>query len=73
MSEAVNRVIKFCFEQENYDYLMCSHFVINSQSKRVIEKSGFRFVKENIQITRDGQEHISLYYVLKELDNFRLN
>ena len=58
MSEAVNRVIKFCFEQENYDYLMCSHFVINS------EKSGFRFVKENIQITRDGQEHISLYYVL---------
>ena len=64
MSEAVNRVIKFCFEQENYDYLMCSHFVINSQSKRVIEKSGFRFVKENIQITRDGQEHISLYYVL---------
>lgn len=56
---------------------MCSHFVINSQSKRVIEKSGFRFVKENIQITRDGQEHISLYYVIesfkKELDNFRLN
>ena len=34
MPEAVNRVIKFCFEQENYDYLMCSHFVINSQSKR---------------------------------------
>ena len=56
MPEAVNRVIKFCFEQENYDYLMCSHFVINSQSKRVIEKSGFRFVKENTQITRDGHE-----------------
>ena len=64
MSEAVNRVIKFCFEQENYDYLMCSHFVINSQSKRVIEKSGFRFVKENTQIARDGHEYISLYYVL---------
>ena len=27
MSEAVNRVIKFCFEQENYDYLMCSHLL----------------------------------------------
>ena len=64
MPEAVNRVIKFCFEQENYDYLMCSHFVINSQSKRVIEKSGFRFVKENTQIARDGHEYISLYYVL---------
>jgi len=41
-----------------------AHFVINSQSKRVIEKSGFRFVKENTQIARDGHEYISLYYVL---------
>ena len=64
MPEAVNRVIKFCFEKENYDYLMCSHSVINSQSKRVIEKSGFRFVKENTRITRNGDEHIPLYYVL---------
>lgn len=64
MPEAVNRVIKFCFEKENYDYLMCSHSIINSQSKRVIEKSGFRFVKENIQITRNGNKQISLYYVL---------
>ena len=64
MPEAVNSVIKFCFEKENYDYLMCSHSVINSQSKRVIEKSGFRFVKENTRIARNGDEHISLYYVL---------
>ena len=64
MPEAVNRVIKFCFEKENYDYLMCSHSVINSQSKRVIEKSGFRFIMENTRITRNGDEHISLYYVL---------
>lgn len=64
MPEAVNSVIKFCFEKENYDYLMCSHSVINSQSKRVIEKSGFRFIKENTRITRNGDEHISLYYVL---------
>ena len=64
MPEAVNSLIKFCFEKENYDYLMCSHSVINSQSKRVIEKSGFRFVKENTRIARNGDEHISLYYVL---------
>lgn len=64
MPEAVNSVIKFCFEQENYDYLMCSHFVVNYQSKRVIEKCGFRFVKENALITRNADEHISLYYVL---------
>lgn len=64
MAEAVNRVIKFCFEKENYDYLMCSHSVVNNQSKRVIEKCGFRFVKENNRVARNGEEHISLYYVL---------
>lgn len=64
MPEAVNSVIKFCFEKENYDYLMCSHSVVNNQSKRVIEKSGFRFVKENTRITSNGNGHISLYYVL---------
>ena len=64
MPEAVNRVIKFCFENEKYDYLMCSHSVVNNQSKRVIEKSGFRFVKENMRVTRNGDENIFLYYVL---------
>lgn len=64
MLEAVNSVINFCFEKEGYDYLMCSHSVMNNQSKRVIEKSGFRFIKENPRITMNGDEHISLYYVL---------
>ena len=36
MPEAVNRVIKFCFGEKQYDYLMCSHSIINNQSKRVI-------------------------------------
>lgn len=68
MPEAVNRVIRFCFENEKYDYLMCSHSVVNHQSKRVIEKSGFRFVKENIRIAQNGEEHISLYYMLDNPD-----
>lgn len=71
MPEAVNCVIKFCFEKENYDYLMCSHSVVNNQSKRVIEKSGFRFVKENARITRNGNEHISLYYVLENTSKMK--
>ena len=76
MPEAVNKVIKFCFEKEKYDYLMCSHSVINNQSKRVIEKCGFRFVKENIRIARNGEQRLSLYYVLdnpsKKIDNFQV-
>jgi RimJ/RimL family protein N-acetyltransferase len=64
MPEAVKRVIRYCFEEENYDYLMCSHSILNNQSQKVIEKCGFRFVKENSRITRNGTEHIALYYVL---------
>lgn len=68
MVEAVNSLIKYCFEKENYDYLMCSHSAINNQSKRVIEKSGFRFVKENSRMTINGEERISMYYVLDNLN-----
>jgi ribosomal-protein-alanine N-acetyltransferase len=64
MPEAVKRVIRYCFEEENYDYLMCSHSISNNQFQKVIEKCGFRFVKENSRIARNGTEHISLYYVL---------
>lgn len=64
MPEAVNAVVEFCFKQEKYDYLMCSHFIENNQSKRVIEKSGFKFVKKNTRTKKDGSEYMSLYYVL---------
>ncbi len=64
MPEAVNRVIKFCFEEEQYDFLLCSHSITNNRSKRVIEKCGFRFIKESLRTAINGSEHISLYYLL---------
>lgn len=44
--EATKRVIQYCFQEQKYDFLVCEHFVSNLQSKRVIEKCGFRFLKE---------------------------
>ena len=35
MPEAVKAVIKYCFEDLGCDFLMCGHFVWNTQSKRV--------------------------------------
>ena len=64
MPEAVKAVIAYCFQNEKYDYLICSHSVTNNQSKRVIEKCGFRFVKESSRVMTNGEEHLSLYYVL---------
>lgn len=67
MPEAVKRVIRFCFEEERYDFLMCSHSVANERSKRVIEKCGFRFWKENVRRAVNGEECVSLYYVMENM------
>lgn len=62
MPEAVNAVIRYCFAVLNYDYLTCGHFVRNHQSRRVVEKSGFRYVKDILYTTRyDTVEETKLY------------
>ncbi|HOB20475.1 MAG TPA: GNAT family N-acetyltransferase [Candidatus Atribacteria bacterium] len=53
MPEAVKAVISFCFEKLGLDALTVSHFIFNNQSRRVIEKCGFSFVKK-------GQYHAKL-------------
>lgn len=60
-AEATKRVIQYCFEEQEYDFLACEHFVSNLQSQRVIEKCGFRFLKE-IQ----GRIHHSKMYTLSK-------
>lgn len=41
MAECVNKVIDYCFNTLQYDFLLCGHFDFNSQSKRVQQKCGF--------------------------------
>lgn len=43
MSEAVKEVIRYLFEEEKPDVISCYHYTFNTQSKRVIEKSGFKY------------------------------
>lgn len=43
MSEAVKEIIKRLFEEENIDVISCYHYPFNIQSKRVIEKCGFKY------------------------------
>ena len=45
--EAAKAVICLCFENLDIDAITCGHFRYNTQSKRVIEKCGFTFVKES--------------------------
>lgn len=43
--EAVRAAISYCFDTLGADAIACCHFVDNSQSRRVIEKCGFTYVK----------------------------
>ena len=63
MPEAVKAVMNHCFEQLGYDYLTCAHFMDNRQSRRVIEKCGFRFLKESHFDTSFGTRVQTRYYV----------
>lgn len=42
MPEAVHAVIEYLFGELNYDFLTCSYYVFNTQSKKVQEKCGFK-------------------------------
>ncbi len=46
MPEAVEAAVSYGFSTLSLDAITCGHFVTNSRSKRVIEKSGFSFVRK---------------------------
>lgn len=56
MPEAVKKVIEYCFKELGLDFLVCSHFVDNIQSRRVQEKCGFKHYKLQKYVTRYGLE-----------------
>lgn len=64
MPEAVQAVIRYCFQTLHYDFLMCAHFKQNGQSRRVIEKCGFSYVKDILHETRMGTTEDSRLYCL---------
>jgi len=59
MPEAFKQVLSYGFNEEELDSIVCSHFVNNNQSKRLIEKSGFKYVKAS---------NNKVYYCLKKSD-----
>ncbi len=62
--EAVNRVLKFGFEEMELDIIWCGHFEDNLKSKRVNEKCGFnfKFIKERTLEKLDNKKVNTWYY-----------
>jgi len=63
--EAVKAVIDYCFNELNFDWLTCGHFIRNDRSRRVVEKCGFQYVKDIIHHTRFGTEEPTKLYILE--------
>ena len=51
-----------------YDFLPCSHFVCNTRSKRVIEKTGFRYFSTTPFTTQYGKVEASMNYICYKED-----
>lgn len=65
MSEAVNAVISFCFDDQGLDALTVSYFTTNRQSRRVIEKCGFQYVDQAEYYAKQLQKHfMNMRYIL---------
>lgn len=54
MAEAVAAVIDYLFKTVGLDFIICGYFTDNSQSKRVQEKCGFKFLKNSKYETTYG-------------------
>lgn len=66
MPEAVKAVQEYLFETVGLDFLVISHYVWNGQSRRVIQKSGFRYLKTLQLQARYGTTEDTLVYILKK-------
>lgn len=70
MPEAVREAIKYAFEEIKVDVLWCGHKSFNLQSKRVIEKNGFRFYCDGTYESFDKIYDAKKYILTK--DDYRV-
>lgn len=64
MPEAVKAAVSYCFHELNLHFLTCGHFNTNPQSQKVIEKSGFTYIKDIVFKTRLGTSLDGKYYIV---------
>ena len=63
MTEVVAELIRFGFEDRGLEAIWCSHYAENIASRRVIEKSGFSYVTEEM-VADDNGAHLTRFYAL---------
>ena len=64
MPEAVKAVIDWLFDEIQLDFIIVGHFDRNAQSRRVVEKCGFQYIKTTKFETRYETVENSIEYIL---------
>ena len=64
MPEAVKAVIDWLFHEVGLDFIMVGHFDWNFQSRRVVKKCGFQYIKTTKYKTRYDTVENSVEYIL---------
>ncbi|MDF2841172.1 MAG: family acetyltransferase [Clostridia bacterium] len=72
--EAVKHLIKYGFEEMDLDLIWCGHYDFNHNSKRVIEKCGFKYrFNRNITVELLNNKVVNeLFYNISKNDYFQL-
>lgn len=73
MPEAGRAVLGWLFGEKQLDAVVCCHFPENTQSARVQQKLGFRYVKTNDYTTRAGLRTQAVYNLLTREEFLRGN
>lgn len=73
MPEAVRAIIAYLFDTVGLDFIIVGHFDWNTQSQRVIEKCGFRYIKTTKFETRYDTVENSVEYILYHPERNLLN
>ena len=69
MTEAVSKVIEYCFKILKLNYLIATCFNYNIASKRVLEKLNFKYYKDIKIETRYNTKEESTLMILKNIKN----
>ena len=69
MTEAVSKVIEYCFKILKLNYLIATCFNYNIASKRVLEKLNFKYYKDISIETRYNTKEESTLMILKNIKN----
>lgn len=64
MPEAVQAVVAYLFDIVDLDFIIVGHFDRNNQSRRVVEKCGFHYIKTTQYETKYDTLETSIEYIL---------